>query len=98
MGDRSRVGSGVVGLGDVYGMATSLLVSVQHAESKVPLEERIIRKEKRRLLSEERLRKSLILQSICPSCKGKLVRGKKNKKNDYKRDWKCSECDKTHSV
>ena len=35
-----------------------------------------------------------IQQGICPHCEGKLIRGKKDKKNDYMRTWKCSSCEK----
>lgn len=83
---------------NVYGLAMGLLVEAERAEKVLPEEERKLRKEKKRLASEERFRQSSILQSICPSCKGKLARGKKNKKNNYKRDWKCNECNEIHSV
>lgn len=38
-----------------------------------------------------------VSQSICPSCHGKLERGKKNKLNDYKRDWFCTKCNETYT-
>lgn len=34
-----------------------------------------------------------INQGVCPDCKSKLVRGKKDKNNNYRRTWTCSECD-----
>lgn len=82
----------------VYSLAIGLLAESRKAEARLSEEEREFRKEKRRLASEERYRQSSIVQSVCPSCKGKLVRGKKNKKNDYKRDWKCSKCNEIHSI
>lgn len=82
----------------VYSLAIGLLAELKRAEVRLSEEEKELRKEKRRLASEERFRQASILQNICPSCKGKLVRGKKNKKNDYKRDWKCSKCNEIHSV
>ena len=53
----------------------------------------------RQAKSEERRRHNLVLQNICPGveCDGTLVRGKKNKKNDYKRDWKCEKCSSVYS-
>ena len=38
--------------------------------------------------------KEYIQQGICPYCEGKLIRGKKDKKNNYKRTWNCVKCEK----
>jgi len=35
-----------------------------------------------------------IQQGLCPECLGKLIRGKKDKKNGYKRTWNCLKCEK----
>lgn len=35
---------------------------------------------------------SLICRGICPKCNSKLIRGKKDKKNGYKRTWRCESC------
>lgn len=34
-------------------------------------------------------------QGLCPYCGNNLIRGKKDKKNDYKRNWDCPTCGKT---
>lgn len=78
--------------------ALGLLTAAREAEARLPEEERAYRKERRRMDLEERRRRSAIIQNICPSCKAKLVRGKKNKKNDYKRDWHCTGCATIHSL
>lgn len=75
-----------------------LLASTRKAEASLPEEERNRRREERRLEQEERHRRACIVQGICPSCREKLIRGKKNRKNDYKRDWYCSGCESTHSL
>ena len=61
-------------------------------------EEREIMKQKREAIREEEIRCSLVRQCICPSCKGKLIRGKKDKRNNYKRSWECKECKEAHLV
>lgn len=48
--------------------------------------------------NQERKRTNKIISSICPTCDGKLIRGKKDKKNDYKRIWKCKECNQEHLI
>lgn len=54
--------------------------------------------EQRRLRDEENLRRNAIRMNICPSCKGKLIRGARNKNNDYKREWFCRTCGETHTI
>ena len=54
------------------------------------------RKQLHREQFEEQIRQTKIRQSICPVCNNKLVRGKRDKKKDYKRLWDCLFCNKTH--
>lgn len=50
---------------------------------------------KARDIEQEQKRVSACInQGQCPNCLGKLLRGKKDKKNGYKRTWKCLMCDK----
>ena len=35
-----------------------------------------------------------IQQGLCPYCGSNLIRGKKDRKNDYKRSWSCTNCTK----
>lgn len=64
----------------VYSLALGLLAESRRAEASLPPEERARRKEARQLAADERYMRSSIIQNICPSCKGKLIRGKKDKK------------------
>lgn len=45
---------------------------------------------------EETLRQTNIKKSICPTCGGHLLRGKKNKLIEYKRTWNCINCGTQH--
>ncbi|RYI30568.1 hypothetical protein EVU96_09130 [Bacillus infantis] len=83
---------------DPYALISSLMIASAKERSKLTEEEKAERKERRRLLEEQRVRKALVLKSICPDCEGKLIRGKKDKKNDYKRSWDCSNCGLSHNL
>lgn len=98
---KRTVGTGIVGMSSmssIYGMGIGLLAEARKRELALSVEEREHRAEVQRLKAEERYRRASITQGICPQCNAKLIRGKKNKKNDYKRDWKCLKCDSTHSM
>lgn len=83
--------------GMAYAQLTSMIMaSKRRYESKYTLEEREIHKIKRELERKEDIRRSHIHSGECPSCKGKLLRGKKNKKMEYKREWKCESCLEVH--
>ena len=86
------------GMANVYGLAVGLLAEARKAEARLPEEERRRRKEEQRLALEERYRQASIIRNICPTCEGKLIRGKKDKRNDYKRPWTCSICEEIHSI
>lgn len=89
---------GTSGTGAMISAAMGLLAEAKKAEARLPEEERARRKEERLKASEERIRQAQIIHNICPSCEGKLVRGKKDKRNGYKRAWKCKSCGDTHSI
>jgi uncharacterized protein with PIN domain len=97
MKQKEILGIGGMG-GSPYDLISPLLAAAAIRDSKLTKEEKADRAERRRLLAEERLRKAKVIQNICPDCDGKLVRGKKDKKNDYKRVWTCKACGSSHSV
>lgn len=82
-------------LASIYGTIMSMAASEM---SKLTPQERAERQKHNRLRAEERIRQSKILKNICPDCEGKLSRGKKDKKNGYKRAWVCNNCNTTHSI
>lgn len=49
-------------------------------------------------INKEEKRQKSIRSNICPSCSGKLVRGSRNKHNDYKRTWGCIDCFEIHTI
>lgn len=49
-------------------------------------------------IQKENKRQNLIRENTCPICSGKLTRGKRNKNNDYKREWACSTCSSVHYI
>ena len=91
-----------------YPSITELLLLTQQAErnakkkfdalSKEEQDEAIKEKEKEakaiEALQEQKRVNACISQGKCPECLGKLIRGKKDKKNGYKRTWKCISCNK----
>jgi RNase P subunit RPR2 len=96
---KERVIAGILGNGaSPYALLSSLMVASANQNSKLSPEQKVEREEKRRLLSEQRIRHAKIMKNICPDCEGKLIRGKKDKKNDYKRIWTCKDCGNSHSA
>lgn len=89
----------IVGIGGITptGLLTSLLCEAQRIESQLTPEEKTKREERRRITEETRRRKAQVLKNICPNCESKLIRGKKEKKLDYKRLWTCKECKSRYS-
>lgn len=81
-----------------YAFISSLLIASANQNSKLTVEEKDEREERRKLLDEQRIRKAKVIQNICPDCEGKLVRGKKDKKNGYKRLWACKDCGNSHNA
>lgn len=45
---------------------------------------------------DEEVRQARILKNMCPDCSGKLIRGSKQKKHNYKRGWRCIDCNQMH--
>lgn len=90
----------VGGLGsNPYSAITSMLMSAnKRYKEKYTKEEREQMRQEREEIRNEEIRCSLVRQGICPSCKGKLIRGKKDKRKNYKRSWECKECKETHLV
>ena len=86
------------GGGDSMALGSALLTAIQTKRANQTEEERQANQDKYLALKEERLRKAHIIRGVCPSCKSKLIRGKKDKKNDYKRVWTCTKCSDIHSM
>lgn len=49
-------------------------------------------------INKEEKRQKSIRSNVCPACNGKLVRGPRNKHNDYKRTWGCIDCFEIHTI
>ena len=74
---------------------TSLLLLAQREENKfkaLPQEEQDRITTQREHEQEYKRVNVCIQQGKCPYCEGKLIRGKKDKRNNYKRTWKCLKC------
>ena len=83
--------------GDPYPSISELLHMTQQAKKRfmsLPQEEQDRINAQREADQEQKRVNACINQGKCPECLGKLVRGKKDKKNGYKRTWKCLSCDK----
>jgi RNase P subunit RPR2 len=83
--------------GDPLISMTTLLTLSQLAKRKfnaLPQEEQQCIITEREAMEEQRRIKKCIQQGICPNCSSKLIRGKRDKKNNYLRIWKCLKCDK----
>lgn len=92
-----RIVSGL-GSNPLTTITAMMLGANKNFKEKYTKEERERMKQEREAIREEEIRCSQVRQGICPSCKGKLIRGKKDKRNNYKRSWKCEDCEKTHLV
>lgn len=83
--------------GDPYPSITELMLLTQQAKKRfksLPQEEQDRITSEREALKEQKRVNACINQGKCPECLGKLIRGKKDKKNGYKRTWKCLKCNK----
>ena len=87
----------VIGSPSPYALLHSLVAAHVRENAKLTDEEKAERRERLKLAEEQRIRRASILRNICPDCEGNLVRGKKDKKNDYKRAWVCNKCGKSHT-
>jgi len=66
-------------------------------DAKLTPEEREERDIEHKATRERQRINAKINQGLCPECDGKLLRGKKDKHNDYKRLWTCKSCNRKHS-
>lgn len=82
----------------IYSSAINLIAQARRAEARLPAEERELRKQAYESARQERFRRAQIIENVCPTCEGKLIRGKKDKRNGYKRAWKCKACSEIHSI
>jgi len=83
--------------GDPLITMTDIFYLTQQSKKKfkaLPQEEQDQILAKRESDKEYKRVKACIQQGKCPHCLGKLIRGKKDKKNNYLRTWKCSDCEK----
>lgn len=78
------------------GLAVAVAMAARIHKPTITPEDRGARERARQIRKDEELRQAKIRHNQCPGCDGKLIRGQKQKKNDYKRAWLCSECNKTH--
>lgn len=81
-----------------YALISEIVAANARENAKLTPEERAKRNERIRKTEEQRIIRVKVTKSICPSCDGKLTRGKKDKKNDYKRKWACGECKNTYHL
>ena len=85
-----------IGSNPLSTIAAMMLSANRNFNEKYTKEEQLEMKQKREAIRKEEVRCAYIRQGICPSCKGKLIRGKKVKRNNYKRSWDCKECKEMH--
>lgn len=78
--------------------ASALMSGILRKKAHLSAEEKQRIEQEHETAGLERVRQARIIRNICPSCEGKLIRGKKDKRNDYKRVWKCSSCHEFHSM
>lgn len=91
----NRVVSGV-GSNPLSTIAAMMLGANRKYNEKYTKEEQLEMKQKRDAIRREEIRCITVRQGICPSCEGKLIRGKKDKRNNYKRSWECKNCEEVH--
>lgn len=93
----NRIVSGV-GSNPLSTIVKMMLGANRNYNEKYTKEERERMRQEREAIRNEEIRCSHIRSGICPSCEGKLVRGKKDKRHNYKRSWECKECKEVHLV
>lgn len=85
-----------IGSNPLSTITAMMLGSKINFNEKYTEEEREAMKQERENFRKEEVRCSQVRQGICPTCNGKLIRGKKDKRNEYKRSWECKECEEKH--
>lgn len=90
----------IIGAGAYPSMAgiTALMAAARMKENRLSIEEREKLRQERELAREAHRMAVCIRQGECPECHSKLIRGKKDKKDDYKRSWFCESCDIVHKL
>ena len=83
---------GVVCDGFSYTSAYLLRLAAERATETCTVEEKAEKEKRKKFNAEQRVKQAKIRKNICPDCDGKLERGKKDKKMDYKRKWHCASC------
>lgn len=83
-----------------YGLPflAELMILAAHAKAQfraLPPEEQQTIIERRNAEREAQRVQWCLSQGKCPDCGGKLLRGKRDKLNGYKRERVCTKCDKT---
>lgn len=78
--------------------AFAMLALINQKSKSIPPEEKLRREQEYQQAREQHRTEVLIHQGRCPDCGNKLIRGKKDKRNDYKRTWTCSWCHKAFSL
>ncbi|QST02610.1 hypothetical protein IMZ31_18860 (plasmid) [Pontibacillus sp. ALD_SL1] len=76
----------------IQGDMTELLSGLFVREMTLSPEEKKERNRRKDEHGEIKRRRYAVLQNVCPSCKGRLKRGKKVKAYGYKRLWHCLSC------
>lgn len=94
--DNRMIGTGAMGFS--HAMKLGMVTASDVAEMHMSDEQKDIRKKERQIDLNRRMRQEQILQNVCPSCHGKLLRGKKRKQNHYVRTWKCKSCEEVHRI
>lgn len=84
--------------GSYTALLNSIMVAARRSDSKLTPEELADREKRMKQREEQRILHYKVLKNICPSCDGKLFRGKKDKKRDYKRTWSCKDCESKYWV
>lgn len=83
--------------GDPLSGMTNLLLLSQQAKKEfksLPQEEQDRITSECEASQEQKRVNACVQQGLCPDCLGKLVRGKKDRNNGYKRTWNCAKCEK----
>lgn len=85
-----------IGSNPLSTIVAMMLSANRNFNEKYTKEQQLEMKQNREAIRKEEVRCANIRQGICPSCEGKLIRGKKDKRNNYKRSWDCKECKEMH--
>ena len=82
---------------DLYNATLLTLAATEYKDSRLTTEERKTKENEREKRKEQLRISKMVQQGKCPYCEHKLIRGKKDKHNNYVRTWTCSKCDSKFS-